>query len=88
MGDDPLSESQMSNLAASRNTASSFLYLFTGLHLLHLIGGLLYLITLVTGAFKEKFDKNNYLRIKLCSIYWHFLGGLWIYLFLFLLFIH
>jgi cytochrome c oxidase subunit 3 len=83
-----LSASQSAKLLESRNTASSYLYLLTFLHVVHLLGGLLYLLGLLFGAFKRKFNEHNHLKIKLCSTYWHFLGGLWIYLFLFLLFIH
>jgi len=72
----------------SKNTSSSFLYILTGLHLVHLFGGLLYLVALLLGAFKNKFDKDNYLKLQLGGIYWHFLDGLWIYLLLFLQFIH
>jgi cytochrome c oxidase subunit 3 len=64
------------------------MYILTGLHLVHLFGGLLYLIALLIGAFKNKFDKDNYLKLQLGGIYWHFLDGLWIYLLLFLQFIH
>ena len=72
----------------SQNTASSFLYLFTGMHLLHLIFGLFYLLRLFIITLKKDFNPNISLKLKLGSIYWHFVDGLWIYLYLFLLFIH
>lgn len=72
----------------SKNTSSSFLYILTALHLVHLFGGLIYLITLLVGAFKNKYNKENHLKLQLGGIYWHFLDGLWLYLLLFLQFIH
>ena len=70
------------------NAASGYFYIISGLHLLHLFGGLLYLIAMIIMAFMNKFSKENYLRPKLAGIYWHFLDILWVYLFFFLLLIH
>lgn len=64
--------------------SGSFIYVLTGLHLLHLFGGIIALfITLIKG-FMGKYTSANTHGVKLASIYWHFLDGLWIYLFLFL----
>jgi cytochrome c oxidase subunit 3 len=69
------------------NASGSFMYVLTGLHLAHLVGGIIYLLVVFGGSLKEKYNSNNRLSIQLCAIYWHFLDLLWIYLFLFLLFI-
>ena len=69
------------------NAAGSFLYILTGLHLLHLAGGFLALLWVWVKSLREKYNSENLLGIKLCAIFWHFLGALWIYLFLFLLFV-
>lgn len=69
------------------NASGSFLYVLTGLHLLHLFGGLICLIFVLTKTLLGRYSADNMLGIKLCAIYWHFLDGLWIYLFLFLFFI-
>ncbi len=69
------------------NPSGSFLYVLTALHLAHLIGGMLYLMVVTTRSIQGKYNKANYLPVELCTIFWHFLDGLWIYLFLFLLFI-
>lgn len=66
------------------NPSGSFVYALTGLHLAHLIGGILALMLTSGKAIMEKYNANNYLGISLCAIYWHFLDGLWIYLFVFL----
>jgi cytochrome c oxidase subunit 3 len=69
------------------NASGSFFYVLTGLHLAHLIGGYFYLLFVLVRASKNRYSKENNIDLKLCSIYWHFLDLLWIYLFLFLLFI-
>jgi cytochrome c oxidase subunit 3 len=83
-----LSKVEYALLFKSRNTASSFIYILTGLHLLHFIGGMIYLISISFGAMRGKFGPSNHLKVKLAGMYWHFLAGLWIYLFIFLTFIH
>lgn len=69
------------------NASGSFLYALTGLHLAHLAGGIIALTVVAIKALKEKYNSENLLGIKLCAIFWHFLDGLWIFLFLFLLFV-
>ena len=69
------------------NVAGSFLYVITGLHVLHLIAGILALFVVFSRATRNKYSSENYNGVKICAIYWHFLDGLWVYLFLFLLYI-
>lgn len=71
----------------SSNAAGSFLYLITFLHLVHLFAGLIVLLVTLTNSIKGKYNPQNVLGLELCSIYWHFLDILWVYLFLFLYFI-
>jgi cytochrome c oxidase subunit 3 len=67
------------------NPSGSFVYILTGLHGAHLIGGIVYLLIVLFAAFRMKINSNNLLQLELCVTYWHFLGGLWIYLFVFLI---
>lgn len=67
------------------NPAGSFIYVFTGLHGLHLIGGIVFLAIVLTNAFKYKVHSKSMTQIEMCTTYWHFLGGLWLYLYLFLI---
>ena len=72
-------------LAGSESTPeSSFLYLITGLHVAHLIGGLVSLIIVLVKTFKKKYNLEDTVGMQVSLTYWHFLGGLWIYLFFFL----
>lgn len=69
------------------NVAGSFLYVITGLHVLHLLAGIIALFVVFSRATSNKYSSANYNEVKMCTIYWHFLGGLWLYLFFFLLYI-
>lgn len=69
------------------NISSAFLYLLSGLHVLHLIGGIVWLMVLLLQSYTSRITQQNILPLELGSIYWHFLDILWVYLFLFLLFI-
>lgn len=66
------------------NPAGSFIYIFTGLHGVHLLGGVVYLAIVLVNAFKYKVHSKNIAQMEMCTTYWHFLGGLWLYLYLFL----
>ena len=70
------------------NPSESFLYVLAGIHTLHLVSGLIFLAIVIYGAFKLNIHKKNMVRLSMCTTYWHFLGGLWIYLFVFLLLNH
>lgn len=72
----------------SADTASSYLFIITFLHLLHIIVTMLYMIKLVIGSLSGKINKNNTLSLSMGATFWHFLGILWLFLLLFLLFIH
>lgn len=66
------------------NPSSSFLYVLSGLHGAHIILALLVLI--VVFSIKNVDGKHGKYKLwmNLCSTFWHFLGVLWIYLYIFL----
>lgn len=74
-----------SNVFLVGNPSGSFVYLLTGLHGIHLIGGIVFLLIVLLSTFKFKVHSKNMAQIEMCTTYWHFLGGLWLYLFIFLL---
>ena len=65
------------------NPSGSFIYVLTLAHLMHLLGGLIALSITTIKSKLNKYSKDNYLGIELISTYWHFIGFLWLYLFLF-----
>lgn len=70
------------------NPSGSFLYVFTGLHAVHLISGVIFLIIVLISSFRYKVHSQAMNTMEMVTSYWHFLGGLWIYLFMFLLLNH
>src|SRR5690606_2595362 len=70
------------------NPAGSFLYVLTGLHAIHLISGVIFMIIVLISSFKYKIHSKRLTSLEMCATYWHFLGALWLYLFMFLLINH
>lgn len=70
------------------NPSGSFLYVLTGLHGLHLVSGIIFLIIVLISTLRFKVHAKNLTQIQMCATYWHFLDVLWIYLFIFLLLNH
>ena len=65
------------------NSAASFLFVITGLHLVHVLGGVVALLVIFIRAYSVKIKNYNALPIELVGTYWHFVDALWIYLFIF-----
>lgn len=70
------------------NPSGTFLYVIMGVHGLHLISGIIYLLIVLVRSFRYKVHSKNLLHLGLSVSYWHFLDGLWLYLFIFLLLNH
>ncbi len=67
--------------------SGSFFYLLTGLHAIHLLGGLVALFCALVGSwFKMKLDSQR-IAVDITGWYWHFMGVLWIYIFALLYFV-
>ena len=67
------------------NPSGSFVYVITGFHGLHIISAVVFLLIVLRSAAKERIHSKNMAQMEMCTTYWHFLGGLWVYLFVFLL---
>ena len=67
------------------NASQSFIYVFTGAHLVHVFAGLMMVLVAWLGAVKNIPQANNLFRLETASIFWHFIDILWIYLYVFLL---
>ncbi|WP_461150121.1 cytochrome c oxidase subunit 3 [Spirosoma pulveris] len=79
------------------NPAGGFVYIISGIHLLHILVGLIFLAILLAEALRRRLyidsfvysvNPPNSLKIKLISLYWHFVDILWIGLFIFLVIHH
>lgn len=65
------------------NPSASFLVVITGLHFVHVLGGVIALLVLFFKAYSAKTKKYSPVSLEIISTYWHFVDVLWIYLFIF-----
>jgi cytochrome c oxidase subunit III len=86
--DEARSKPLNADIDEQKNTASSYLYVLTAGHLAHLAFGLLSLLVMIIMAAMGRYLQNDHSGLWAGTVYWHFLGGLWVYLLLFLLFVH
>ncbi|MFT4678847.1 MAG: cytochrome c oxidase subunit 3 [Flavobacteriales bacterium] len=70
------------------NLTSSFLAVLIFVHLIHLTFGLMYIAANLFRIIKKKINPKDTVRLHVNGMYWHFMGLLWIYLFVFLFIIH
>jgi cytochrome c oxidase subunit 3 len=71
--------------------SGSFLYLLTGIHIFHLLGAMIFAIVLLIEMKKKQQDEIQHLilltnpfekmRIRLFTVYWHFMDLIWLILF-------
>lgn len=71
-----------------KNTASSYFYVLTVAHLFHLFGGLIGLVFMSVKALMKRYGAEDHAGLWSGTLYWHFLGGLWLVLLSFLAFVH
>jgi cytochrome c oxidase subunit 3 len=65
-------------LYVATNPNSSFLYLFTALHAVHVMGGLAGLLRVIRKLGQRALHRAT---LDATAYYWHFMGVLWLYLF-------
>jgi cytochrome c oxidase subunit III len=75
------SQLRAEGLYLATNPSSSFFYLLTVTHVLHVLGGLGGLIYVMRKLSKSILRRN---QLDATVRYWHFMGGLWLYLLLLL----
>jgi heme/copper-type cytochrome/quinol oxidase subunit 3 len=74
----------MSTFNASGALISVLIYL----HIIHLVFGLGYLLININRLRIGKLNQENYMSLHANGMYWHFMGILWAYLFVFVFFIY
>ena len=67
------------------NASRTFIYVFSGMHLLHVIAALLVVLNAIKGSYKNIPQVKNLFKMEMTSIFWHFLDIIWIYIYVFLL---
>ena len=86
MGFDQIVQQGYYFTGSESSITTTFLYVVTVVHLIHLVGGLISLLIIIYNHFKQKYNSSQTLGIELGAMYWHFFDFLWIYLFVFLYF--
>lgn len=67
------------------NASRSFIYVFSGVHLVHVFAGLIVLLNAVFATYRNIPQVRNIFKMEMASIFWHFLDIMWICLYVFLL---
>jgi cytochrome c oxidase subunit 3 len=65
--------------------AAQFLYIIAGLHALHVLGGVIALLSLFIRSRNARIRSYNTVPVEVVATYWHFVDILWIYLLIFFL---
>ncbi|MEI8279972.1 MAG: cytochrome c oxidase subunit 3 [Bacteroidota bacterium] len=71
------------NIRLDGNPSESFLFIITGVHLAHILGGVIALLVAYLKTFIKKVRVHNPTGIEVLASYWHFVDVLWLYLFVF-----
>jgi cytochrome c oxidase subunit III len=62
---------------------ASVFYGLAGVHALHVAVGVLALVWLSMRAFQKRYNAPQHLPVRLWSVYWHFVGVVWLLMFVF-----
>ncbi len=83
LGFKELEQNNVALIGPKSNSAASFLFVITLIHIVHVLGGIVALLIIFFRAYSLKVKNYSSLPIELLGTYWHFVGVIWIYLFLF-----
>jgi cytochrome c oxidase subunit 3 len=70
-----------SGFYVATSPSSSFVYLLTGMHALHLLGGVLALLAAGAASLLRRPVESRSIVLDITGCYWHFMALLWIYIF-------
>lgn len=70
-------------VGAGSNASYSFLLAISGLHGVHVLGGVVALVVIAIRALNSSTRSYSSLPLEIAATYWHFVDALWIYLFIF-----
>jgi len=68
-------------LTLSTSLFGSSFFVLTGFHGAHVTGGVLWLLILVSLAWRGKLDARDYTKVEIAGLYWHFVDIVWIAIF-------
>lgn len=77
---------RLANVKFSTNASSSFFFILTGVHAVHLAGGIVALLYAGVTTWLHRPPETRRIVIDVTAWYWHFMGVLWLYIFALLYF--
>lgn len=80
-------ELQSKNIFLSGNPSGSYIYVISWVHGLHYLGGIIALTILIFKFRKIHIEVGNKMSFNILMQYWHFIGLVWVFLYLFFKFI-
>ena len=83
-----LNANQYAEFYQTSNVSSSFVWVLTIIHFLHLILSLSTMAVVINRAYKGLYNAENVAGLRAVSVFWHFVGFLWLYLYVFLEYIN
>jgi cytochrome c oxidase subunit III len=72
---------EMANLSDGEVVFYGLYYVMTGLHALHVIVGLIFIIVMMWFIYKDKLTFDNHQKLENAGLYWHLVDIIWIFLF-------
>jgi cytochrome c oxidase subunit 3 len=69
--------SQVTVAADRSSTYLEMFYAMTGLHAVHVLGGLVPLVMVTVSAYRDMYGRKKYAAVRYTAIYWHFLDVIW-----------
>lgn len=69
------------NAGFATSASSSFFFMLTGVHAVHLVGGVIALLCAGVLGWMNRPPESRRIVIDVTSWYWHFMGALWFYIF-------
>ena len=69
------------------NISAGFLFVIVGAHMLHVLGGVIALLVIFFRAYRKKVRTYDPVPVEIAATYWHFVDGLWLYLYIFFMII-
>ncbi len=74
---------QVAGVAADlSSTYLKMFYTLTGLHAVHVLGGLVPLVMVTVAAYRGMYGRKKHAAVRYTAIYWHFLDAVWCALFI------
>ena len=66
-------------ITPSTNTAGAIFFMMTGMHALHVVTGLIFLIVVLRNGRRGLYSAEKHWAVEAAAVYWHFIDVVWIF---------